>query len=165
MVTRTGGRLPAPSFSMISSGISMPVAVLPACKIVVWNLTGPPLAVAGSFFGVLVVCFIVCGFCHCDERRGGSRTKRTANGREEKISRKDAKGRRKTGIAAKRHKKHNKEDGNTSRKDAKGGRRTDYSQKITKASTAGLSSPNVLISAARRQRSGPILGSSFQRSE
>ena len=40
----------------------MPVAVLPACKIVVWNLTGPALPVAGSLFGVLVVCFIVCWF-------------------------------------------------------------------------------------------------------
>src|SRR5258708_39521798 len=108
MVTRTGGRLPAPSFSMISSGISMPVAVLPACKIVVWNLTGPPVAVAGSFFGGLVVCFIVCGFLNCDGRRGGSRTKRTANGREEKISAKHAKGRRQTRITAKKHKKDKK---------------------------------------------------------
>src|SRR5437588_4290728 len=37
MVTRTAGRRPAPSDSTTASGIRMPVAVLPLCRIVVRN--------------------------------------------------------------------------------------------------------------------------------
>src|SRR5437762_1093404 len=37
MVTRTGGRRQATRASTMSSGTRMPVAVLPACRMVVWN--------------------------------------------------------------------------------------------------------------------------------
>src|SRR6188768_3197250 len=37
MVTATLARLPDPRAVTISSGIWMPVAVLPSCRIVVWN--------------------------------------------------------------------------------------------------------------------------------
>jgi hypothetical protein len=40
IVTRTSGRLLEPSFSIISSGTSIPVVFLPVFRIVVWNVIG-----------------------------------------------------------------------------------------------------------------------------